>query len=126
MFELKPLLGYEKPRYGQGLVSWGAWLLPRGAVRLAALLLVAGLGLGSCDNGENDACQTEGFFGCVEEGATMALFCADGKVLEKSCIDVCRAKSQGYVEGFCHAQINPKEPCDCRYASVDGDIGDYY
>ena len=52
MFELKPLSAYVLPRYGRinpdATRSWAAWLLRRGGGKLAALLLVAGLGLGGC------------------------------------------------------------------------------
>lgn len=57
MFEIAPLSGYTLPRYGRmsldALNAWAAWLHKRGALKLAALLLVAGLGLGGCrDDGK--------------------------------------------------------------------------
>lgn len=149
MFEQKPLTHYSLPRYGRttpdSFKAWASWLLRRGAGKLAALLLVAGLGLLGCgDDGKTeeppidgdgiaqwteneheaeseDLCANGEYLGCVEEGAPAMLFCADGKPIEISCNDVCRDK--GYHEGYCHSELLPN-PCDCRYAAIDGDIGE--
>lgn len=147
MFELTPLTAYSLPRYGRttpdSLKGWAAWLMRRGAGGLAALLLVAGLGVYGCDGDEHSnssnggdlesetqedaenesetVCENNRYLGCVSEGAPMVIVCKDGKALELSCNDICRDK--GYHEGYCHAALMP-EPCDCRYAAVDGDIGE--
>lgn len=129
MFEQKPLTHYTLPRYGRtnsdSFKAWAAWLLRRGAGKLAALLLVAGLGLGlgGCGDDEKKAvCEADGFIGCVEEGAEAALYCADGKLTEKSCNAFCREKNQDYDSGYCHAALMPN-PCECYYVMADGDIG---
>ena len=70
---ITPLTDYRLPRYGwaslESLRGWAAWLVRRGAGRLAALLLVAGLGLGGCsEQAEVLFTGTDGDSGEAEAG----------------------------------------------------------